>query len=699
MKKIISLFFGFFVIFILLACNGMTSSTNELESEKSKMGFSITLPGNNKSNRAVYYTADDATSYSIIIKQGSITIDSKNANPGDTVKIDISDYGTYTIEVIGYMDSTVIATGSTTSTLSASDGYKQISVSLNPKEKKIGFEITVTWNNPSDLMEENKNFIINNHEYKKTSLINVISEDDEEMTIVGNLSSGPFSTGRTIVLSPYEIGKYEVTQEFYKAVMGTNPSSCTSDISGEDTNLKPVDSATWYQVIAFCNKLSVLCGYEPVYSVSGINDWKNLSYSDVPTNSNSAWQSASIDLTKNGYRLPTEAEWEFAARGGDITADDWNYTYAGSNDYSKVAWASENSSYESHEVGLKHPNKLGLYDMSGNAYEWCSDFYSSLTSSLNTIYNPVVISGSYRVQRSGAWKDSYIDTQLSMRRTDACGGGDSAHWIDWGFRIARNLSSKTADKVTYIGDSNTNSETDNQTGNYGLNISTEKVGYFVYTDKTISSNYDSTKTVAGIICGYNANGEKLVLGLSESSSRIAWATRDSTGNETKFENIISSYTRTNRTSNSNGKYLYENLVIDGDTDGSDNWNEICKVDSNAEQNIENYPIFQFAKNYGSTESFTGYFSSGWFIPSLYELYVIYQNMGIINESLSLCNGDSLQSKRYWTSSEWKYDAARSYDTIYDGSSWNIDFSYGYMNPEWLGKESAYYTRAICILDD
>ena len=196
---------------------------------------------------------------------------------------------------------------------------------------------------------------------------------------------------------------------------------------------------------------------------------------------------------------------------------------------------------------------------------------------------------------------------------------------------------------------------------------------------------------------YNTKGQKLVLGLSESSSSIAWAIRDSTGNTTKFENIISSYTRTNRISNSNGDYLYENLVIDGDTDGSDNWNEICKVDLNAEQNIDNYPIFKFAKNYGSTNFFTGYFNTGWFIPSLYELYVIYQNKDIINNSLSLFDGDSLQSKRYWTSSEWKYDDSRTYDTLHSGSSWNIDFSYGYMNPEWLGKESTYYTRVICIL--
>ena len=205
-----------------------------------------------------------------------------------------------------------------------------------------------------------------------------------------------------------------------------------------------------------------------------------------------------------------------------------------------------------------------------------------------------------------------------MRRTDACGGGDSAHWIDWGFRIARNLTNKTLDKITYIGESNTNSETVNQPSNYGLNVSTEEVGYFVYTDKTKSENFDPTKTVVGIICGYNANGKELVLGLSESPSSIAWATRESTGNTTKFENIVSSYTRTNRTSNSNGDYLYENLVIDGDTDGSDNWNEICRIDSNAEQNILNYPIFNFAKNYGNTKSLQ-------VILALVGLYQAYMN--------------------------------------------------------------------------
>ena len=103
-------------------------------------------------------------------------------------------------------------------------------------------------------------------ELKKTGLAAIISEEDGQKTINGNFSDGSFVFGRTVVLSPFEIGKYEVTQEFFNEIMGFNPSCCTSDTDDENVNLKPVDSANLYQVIAFCNKLSVICGLEPVYT-------------------------------------------------------------------------------------------------------------------------------------------------------------------------------------------------------------------------------------------------------------------------------------------------------------------------------------------------------------------------------------------------------------------------------------------------
>ena len=129
-------------------------------------------------------------------------------------------------------------------------------------------------------------------------------------------------------------------------------------------------------------------------------------------------------ITGKHYRLPTEAEWEYAARGGNQS---FGYKYSGSNTLSNVAWYDDNSGSKTHEVMTKSPNELGLYDMSGNVWEWCSDKYSSYSSSAQT--NPMGASlGSYRVQRGGGWyfyasycRVSHRDGHLQSFRDDGLG--------------------------------------------------------------------------------------------------------------------------------------------------------------------------------------------------------------------------------------------------------------------------------------
>lgn len=163
-----------------------------------------------------------------------------------------------------------------------------------------------------------------------------------------------FGSDVDVTLSSYYIGKYEVTQAEWKAVMGSNPSYFKGD------NL-PVESVSWDDCQTFIRKLNALTG-------------------------------------KN-FRLPTKAEWEFAARGGNSGR---GYKYSGSNDIGAVAWYDENSGNQTHPVGQKSPNELGIYDMSGNVWEWSQDWYDNYPPSTQT--NPVgPESGSNRVIRGGSW--------------------------------------------------------------------------------------------------------------------------------------------------------------------------------------------------------------------------------------------------------------------------------------------------------
>lgn len=171
--------------------------------------------------------------------------------------------------------------------------------------------------------------------------------------------------------------KTEVTLEIYSAIMGSNPSIYI----GVNT---PVDSVSWYDAIYFCNKLSERFGFTPVYSVDGTIDVTKWNY--TPHNDNSIHGNVTWNKTANGFRLPTDEEWEYAARGGQ------NYTYSGSNNIDEVGWYSENSDFKAHPVAQKKANGYGLYDMSGNVSEWCWDV------------NPY-LSGDYRYNRGGNYYD------------------------------------------------------------------------------------------------------------------------------------------------------------------------------------------------------------------------------------------------------------------------------------------------------
>jgi len=220
------------------------------------------------------------------------------------------------------------------------------------------------------------------------------------------------------------MGKYEVTQAEYAQYM--QPGSNWTSYNGLGDNY-PAYYVSWYAILKYCNLRSMAEGLTPVYSISGSTDPAD--WGAVPTSSNSTWNAAICNWSANGYRLPTEAEWEYAARGATNTPD---YLYSGSDDVGAVAWYSGNSGSTSHQVGSKGPNALGLYDMSGNVWEWCWDWYGSYSSGAQN--NPTgPASGSYRVQRGGSWHHYALYCTVSYRLN----GVATLTFNSIGFRILR----------------------------------------------------------------------------------------------------------------------------------------------------------------------------------------------------------------------------------------------------------------------
>lgn len=249
----------------------------------------------------------------------------------------------------------------------------------------------------------------------------------------------------------FELGKYETTNQEYveflndrevdsdgryngKVLIPMNYFGCQIGhnaikfyVKNQILNDHPVISVTWWGAIEYCNWLSERTGYAKAYNENGemLDE-----YGNVTTN---------ITEVK-GYRLPTEAEWEFAARGGTNHS---SYKYSGSDNPDEVAWYDNNSANPdnqmsngkgTHKIGSKQPNILGIYDMSGNAYEWCSDSYVLYFDSVQT--NPCIATGSYRVLRGGSWLFDTTYARIAYR----CGFVPTDTDFNLGFRFCRTVN-------------------------------------------------------------------------------------------------------------------------------------------------------------------------------------------------------------------------------------------------------------------
>ena len=241
----------------------------------------------------------------------------------------------------------------------------------------------------------------------------------------------------------YLMGRHEVTQKEYEKYCsytgGENKKPTELYGDGDDY---PAYYVSWYDAVVYCNRRSIAEDLTPCYAIGGKTNPDE--WGTVPTSNDSKWNGVTCDWNANGYRLPTEAEWEYAARAGDATTEEktWSGTKT-ENDLENYAWYSKNNGRKTHQVGKLAPNAWGLYDMSGNVWEWCWDWYDEKyysSSSTESVPNPTGPTGGssddYRVFRGGSWSNGTDSCEVSFRGYS----GPIYRSSSLGFRVVRSAN-------------------------------------------------------------------------------------------------------------------------------------------------------------------------------------------------------------------------------------------------------------------
>ncbi len=237
-------------------------------------------------------------------------------------------------------------------------------------------------------------------------------------------------------ISAFLMSREEVSRALFAVVMGVDPGT-----SGNSNDKRaPVETVSWYHAVAFCNKLSLLEGLEPVYTVAGV-DFSTLTFAEVPTVIDATWDAVTADWNATGYRLPTEMEWRWAAMGADLAAPGeinhtgYNKAFAGStgaNVAADYAWYNANANGETHDAAMKLPNELGIHDLSGNVYEWTWDWSGGFPAGTLVDYRGPA-TGTARTRCGSYWGFDVSLLVLNQRHN----GFPNHQHAGFGFRIAR----------------------------------------------------------------------------------------------------------------------------------------------------------------------------------------------------------------------------------------------------------------------